>query len=59
MCFEHDTRSSEICSKIAKFRLFRIARIITGDEMWLHGCDVETKVSQWKRPKKSIPKEAR
>src|SRR5580692_2333115 len=38
-----------------------IARIITGDESWVYGYDLETKQqsSQWKSPKSPRPKKAR
>ena len=38
-----------------------IKRIITGDETWVYGYDVETKAqsSQWKRPDEPRPKKAR
>ena len=38
-----------------------LKRVITGDETWVYGYDVETKVqsSQWKRPDEPRPKKAR
>ena len=38
-----------------------LKRVITGDETWVYGYDVETKAqsSQWKRPEEPRPKKAR
>ncbi|XP_011860288.1 PREDICTED: putative uncharacterized protein FLJ37770 [Vollenhovia emeryi] len=38
-----------------------LQRVITGDELWVHGYDVETKAqsSQWKLPHEPRPKKAR
>ena len=38
-----------------------LKRVITGDEPWVYGYDVETKAqsSQWKTPEEPIPKKAR
>ncbi|UYV81262.1 hypothetical protein LAZ67_20000574 [Cordylochernes scorpioides] len=38
-----------------------LQRVITGDEAWVYGCDVETKAqsSQWKLPHEPRPKKAR
>ncbi|XP_046964592.1 uncharacterized protein LOC124533404 [Vanessa cardui] len=38
-----------------------LKRVITGDETWVHGYDVETKAqsSEWKRPDEPRPKKAR
>ena len=38
-----------------------LKNILTGDESWTYGYDIETKTpsSQWKRPKEPRPKKAR
>ena len=37
-----------------------LKNIITGDESWVYGCDIETKAqsSQWLRPKEPRPEKA-
>ena len=38
-----------------------LKQVITGDDLWVYGCDPETKTqsSQWKSPEFSHPKKAR
>ena len=38
-----------------------LRKVMTGDETWVYGCDIETKAqsSQWKRPKEPRPKKPR
>ena len=38
-----------------------LKKVITGDEPWVFGYDIETKTqsSEWKRPEEPIPKKAR
>ena len=38
-----------------------LKKVITGDESWVYGSDIETKAlsSQWKRPEEPRPKKAR
>ena len=38
-----------------------LKKVITGDESWVYGYDIETKAqsSQWKRPEEPRPKKAR
>ena len=38
-----------------------LKKVITGDESWMYGCDIETKAQsfQWKRPGEPRPKKAR
>ena len=38
-----------------------LKKIITGDELWMYGYDIENKVQsfQWRRPEEPRPKKAR
>ena len=70
-CFRHETCGSEDCSKIllncknnVAWTTFRttfsddpdlLKKVITGDESWVYGYDIETKAQsfQWKCPEET------